>query len=78
MGPDVLLVEDGTARENAGIKGDEDPHVELQEPWVSHLTTPEEVKFLTSSPSPSQPTILEAASMQSLLAINTMTPGILE
>ena len=39
MGPDVLLAEDGITRENAGIDGDKDPHVELQEPgWPPHHT----------------------------------------
>jgi hypothetical protein len=74
-GPDVLLEEDGTAGKNASIEGDEVPHVELQEPRVRHLTTAEENKFLTSSPSP---ITSEAASMQHSLAINTMMPGILE
>ena len=76
MGPDVLLVEDGTAQENAGIEGDKDPHVELQEPGVSHPTTPEDnVLLILSSP----PHIIpEAASMQRSPVISTMTPGILE
>ena len=72
-GPVVLLEEDGAARQNASIEGNEVPHVELQEPGVSHLTTPEEVKFLTSL-SPSPHIILEAASAQSSPAVNTMTP----
>jgi hypothetical protein len=75
MGPDILLEEDGTAGKNASIEGDEVPCVKLQEPRVRHLTTVEENKFLTSSPSP---ITLEAASMQHLLAINTMMLGILE
>ena len=74
MGLDVLLEEDGTAGENASIEGDEVPHVELQEPGVSHLTTPE-VKFLTSSSS-SPHIIPEAASTQRSPAVNTGTPAI--
>ena len=52
-GPDLLLVE-GTAGGNTDIEVDGDPHVKLQEPQFSHLTTPEEAEFLTlpSSPSP--------------------------
>jgi hypothetical protein len=70
-----LLEEDGTARKNASIKGDEVPRIKLQEPRVRHLTTAEKNKFLTSSPSP---ITSEAASIQHSLAVNTMTPGILE
>jgi hypothetical protein len=78
MGPVVLLEENGAAGKNASIEGDGVPHVELQEPGVSHLTTPEEVKFLTSSLSPSPHIILEAASTQCPPAVNTTTPGIPE
>jgi len=35
-GPETLL-EDGTARKNASVEEDRDPHVELQEPEVRHL-----------------------------------------
>jgi hypothetical protein len=74
-GPVILLEEDGAAGQNASIEGDEVPHIKLQEPRVSHLTTPENNMFLTLS---SPPTIPEAASMQSLLVVSTMMPGILE
>jgi len=49
---DQLLEEDGTVGENASIEEDRDPHVELQEPGVSHLATLEEAEFLTFMPSP--------------------------
>jgi hypothetical protein len=78
MGPVILLEENGAARKNASIEGDRVPHIELQEPGVSHLTTLEEVKFLTSLLSPSPHIILEAASTQCPLAVNTMIPGIPE
>ena len=51
-----LLLVEGTARENADIEGDGDPHVKLQEPRFSHLATPEEAEFLTLPSSPSPPT----------------------
>ena len=75
--PDVLLEEDETVGENASIEGDEVPHVELQEPGVSRLTTPE-VKFLTSSSPPSPHIIPGAASTHRSPAVNTTTPGIPE
>ena len=74
-GPDVLLGEDGTVGKDACIEEDGVPRGELQEPGVSHLTTPEEAEFLTSPPSHTTP---EGASMQRSPAINTMTPGILQ
>jgi hypothetical protein len=73
-----LLEENGIARENTSFEGDEDPCIKLQNPSISHLTTLEEVKFLTSSPSPPSPAILEAASMQHSPAINIMMLGISE
>ena len=75
--PDVLLEEDGTAGENASIEGDEVPHVELQEPGVSRLTTPEG-NCLTSSSPPSPHIIPGAASTHRSPAVNTTTPGIPE
>ena len=75
-GPVVLLQENGVARKNASIEGNEVPYVKLQEPGVSHPTAAEENKFLTSSLSP--PITLEAACMQSLPAINAMMLGIPE
>jgi hypothetical protein len=75
IGPVILLEEDGAARQNASIEGDEVPHVELQEPRVSHLTTSEDNMFLIL---PSQPIIPEAACTQSLPAVNTMMLGIPE
>jgi hypothetical protein len=71
IGPVILLEENGAARKNVSIEGDRVPYIELQEPGVSHLTTLEEVKFLTSSLSLSPHIILKAASMQCPLAINT-------
>jgi len=73
-GPEVMLEEGGIARENASVKGDRDPLVELQEPRVSHLATLEKAYLLTSSPP--LPTTPEAASMQCSLAINTEMPAI--
>ena len=75
-GPEVLLEEGGTAEKDACTEDDGIPRGELQEPGVSHLTTPEEAESLTSSP-PSHITP-EAASMQRPPAVNTMTPGILQ
>ena len=74
-GPVALLEENGAAGRSASIEGDEVPRVELQEPGVSHLTTPEDNMSLTLSLTP---TIPEAASTQSSPAVNTMMPGILE
>jgi len=57
--PEMPLEEGGgTAGENASIEVDKDPCdpcVKLQEPRASHLATPEEDKFLTSSLSPITP-----------------------
>ena len=47
MEGDQLLEEAGTAGENASVKEDRDPHVELQEPRVRHLAMLEEAKFST-------------------------------
>jgi len=73
-GPEVMLEEGGIAGENASVEGDRDPLVELQEPGVSHLATPEKAYLLTSSPP--LPTTPEAASTQRSLAIDTEMPAI--
>jgi hypothetical protein len=62
MGPETWLKEGEIARGNIGVEGDGDPHIELQGPGVSHLATPGDDMFLTSSPSP--PNTLETARMQ--------------
>ena len=68
--PETLLEKEGIAKENASVKEDSDPRIELQESGVSHLATLEEDKFLTTSSSlPS--TTSKAARMQHSLAINT-------
>jgi len=75
MEGDWLLEEEGTAGENASVEGDRDPRVELQEPGVSRLATPEEVEFLTSPSSSSSPPDSEAASTQHSPVVNTRNVG---
>jgi len=87
MGPEVLmdaeedqpyvLEEDGVTRENTSVEEDGDPHIELQEPMVSHLAMQEKAGSLTllSLPPPTTP---EAASMQHSPAVNTGTLAIPE
>jgi len=72
---DWLLEEEGTAGENASVEEGRDPLVELQEPGVSRLVTPEEVEFLTllSSSSSSSSPDSEAASTQRSPVVNTWT-----
>jgi hypothetical protein len=68
---DNWLVDDGF------IKEGRDPHVELQEPGISRLATPEEAESLTllSSPPPITP---EAARTQRLAAVSTGMPANLQ
>ena len=44
---DLSLVEEETARENASVGEDKEPHIELQKPGVSHLAMLEEAQSLT-------------------------------
>jgi len=82
-GPEILL-EEGTIGENASVEEDRYPRVELLEPGVSRLATPEEVEFLTSlsssssSSSSSSPTTFEAARMQHSPVVNAGMPAIPE
>jgi len=73
--PEDMLEEDGIAWENASVEEDRVPHIKLQESGVSHLATPEEDMFLTSSSS-SPPTTSDAARAWRLLAVNTGTLAI--
>ena len=73
--PEDMLEEDGITRENASVKEDRVPHIELQESGVSHLATPEEDMFLTLSSS-SPPTTSDAARAWRSLAVNTGTLAI--
>jgi len=74
--PEDMLEEDGITWENASVKEDRVPCIELQESRVSHLATPEKDIFLILSSSSSPPTTSDTARMQHLLAINTGTLAI--
>ena len=71
------LEEEGTAGENTSVEEDSDPHVELQEPRVSHLSRLEEEEFLTFISLP-PPVTFEAAVMQHALAVSAGTPAVPE
>jgi len=73
MGPEVMLEEGGIAGENASVEEDRVPRIELQEPGVSHLATPEEDMLLTSLSSP--PLTPETAGTQRSQAVNAGTPA---
>jgi hypothetical protein len=64
----VEVEEDGAARKTAGVEGDTDPRIELQEPGVSCLATQENTGSLTLS---SPLTTPEAARTQRSSAVNT-------
>jgi hypothetical protein len=71
------MEEEEATRKPASVKEDRDPHIELQEPGVSHLAMLKENESLTIPPS-SPPPLYKAAWTQRSPAVNTRTPAIPE